>query len=44
MEKYMRKRVACVAYCPKSVAQHVQRVLDQSRGLIWEIITAWPSM
>ena len=25
----MLKRVACVAYCPKSVAQHVQRVLDQ---------------
>ena len=25
----MLKRVACVAYCPKSVAQHAQRVLDQ---------------
>ena len=24
------KRVACVAYCPNSVAQYDQRVLDQS--------------
>ena len=24
------KRVACVAYCPNSVAQHAPRVLDQS--------------
>ena len=29
--KYMLlKRVACVAYCPNSVAQHAPRVLDQS--------------
>ena len=25
----MGSMVACVAYCPKSVAQHAQRVLDQ---------------
>ena len=24
------KSVACVAYCPNSVAQHAPRVLDQS--------------
>ena len=29
--KYMLlKRVACVAYCPNSVAQHAPMVLDQS--------------
>ena len=37
--KYMLKRVACVAYCPKSAAQ---RVLYQSHGLIWESITDCP--
>ena len=31
----MLKRVACVAYCPKSVTQHAQRALDQSHGLIF---------
>ena len=38
----MVKKVPCVAYCPMSVAQHAQRVLDQSHVLIWEIITGCP--
>ena len=28
------KRVACVAYCPNFVAQHAQRVLDQSHTFV----------